>query len=838
MRTSNGARWTFPKGHRERGETLAEAAAREAAEEAGVSGRIDPEPLAQYRYPSRGGDALVTAFLLEVDREGLAAERDRDPTWFGFEAARSKLAVRPRKRLRRGDGAPAARGRSVRSRRPRADARPGDLAIGACRNVTAASRSASRELRRRHAHAVHMSIAADPTSGRRAATKAANRAAIIAAARAVFAEMGYGGATVRDVVRRTDLASGTFYNYFPDKESLFRARAGGERGRGPRARAGRAPRRRGRWRSSSRAGYREYFGFLASEPETFELMRRNSGTIRAMFDEPIFGAGRRGARGRPARRDRGGHRAGARRRVHGGRDGRRRVRGRGRDGQARAARRRGRDALRDSGLPRRHRASGRLARAASGHGLDCGVVPPSFCRHNRFVENCPICRAPGAAAGRAAPPARRRAGAALVGARASRGSRSAMRVRKLTQAADDGYRNELVAGLKASADAERLAAELAFATARLAELAADPPGAVRARSAPSPIPRRRSGSRSSTAYLSPTEGEDPFAAIRAAHVPWASGELPDLDVALGLRTSHEHGGGRRARCSPTAPGRSAPAARRPRSPARRRGRPSAASTASSSASRCRASAAPGATSCSSRSGASASSTCAPSTLQLTDDATTVAAKRVFGIGDKMLLERRARELADAAELPIEALDLALFNWAAPQRGRATMGSTRRAVRGRASPRSPPCSASEAAQSLRTGVRAAARALILRAPRADQRRHDEPPRRPHQAARRRGSYPIDEAAIAEAIIVRSLARAGVPGIAFRLAAPKPPVRSFRHHSGARSFRLHRAERRPATCTARRRSPRGSALRHASALAKKRANCEKRGMTGGRTSAYGS
>jgi hypothetical protein len=39
------------------------------------------------------------------------------------------------------------------------------------------------------------------------------------------------------------------------------------------------------------AGYREYFGFLASDPEAVELMSRNSGTIRAMFDEPIFGAG-------------------------------------------------------------------------------------------------------------------------------------------------------------------------------------------------------------------------------------------------------------------------------------------------------------------------------------------------------------------------------------------------------------------------------------------------------------------------------------------------------------------------------------------------------------------
>ena len=51
-----------------------------------------------------------------------------------------------------------------------------------------------------------------------------------------------------------------------------------------------------------------------------------------------------------------------------------------------------------------------------------------------------------------------------------------MRVRQLHQEADDGYRSELVTGLKASADAESLATELAFATARLAELAADPPG--------------------------------------------------------------------------------------------------------------------------------------------------------------------------------------------------------------------------------------------------------------------------------------------------------------------------------------------------------------------------
>jgi hypothetical protein len=45
-----------------------------------------------------------------------------------------------------------------------------------------------------------------------------------------------------------------------------------------------------------------------------------------------------------------------------------------------------------------------------------------------------------------------------------------------------------------------------------------------------------------------------------------------------------------------------------------------------------------------------------------NDEVTVAAKRVLGIGDTMLLERRAADLASACELPLEALDLGLYNW--------------------------------------------------------------------------------------------------------------------------------------------------------------------------------
>lgn len=37
----------------------------------------------------------------------------------------------------------------------------------------------------------------------------------------VFAEKGYHSATIRDIVREADVAIGTFYFYFPDKETLF-----------------------------------------------------------------------------------------------------------------------------------------------------------------------------------------------------------------------------------------------------------------------------------------------------------------------------------------------------------------------------------------------------------------------------------------------------------------------------------------------------------------------------------------------------------------------------------------------------------------------------------------
>jgi AcrR family transcriptional regulator len=51
--------------------------------------------------------------------------------------------------------------------------------------------------------------------------KDAKRTAMMQAAVRVFADKGYYAATIRDIVTAADVAVGTFYFYFPDKETLF-----------------------------------------------------------------------------------------------------------------------------------------------------------------------------------------------------------------------------------------------------------------------------------------------------------------------------------------------------------------------------------------------------------------------------------------------------------------------------------------------------------------------------------------------------------------------------------------------------------------------------------------
>ena len=126
--------------------------------------------------------------------------------------------------------------------------------------------------------------------GRREQTKAANRAAILDAAREVFAEQGYEAASVRDIIRRTELASGTFYNYFPDKDAIFVALIA-ETGEQARLRV-RAARRSARTASEFvEGGYRAFFEFIVEEPERFAFMRRNLETMSNRFGENVLPAG-------------------------------------------------------------------------------------------------------------------------------------------------------------------------------------------------------------------------------------------------------------------------------------------------------------------------------------------------------------------------------------------------------------------------------------------------------------------------------------------------------------------------------------------------------------------
>lgn len=123
------------------------------------------------------------------------------------------------------------------------------------------------------------------TSGR-AERKAENRAKLVAAARKVFAEKPIGAATARDVVRETDLATGTFYNYFDSIEAVFCAVLEEiaadirPRLREQRLVAGRSLEERIRY------AYQAYFEFLLTDPELFGVLRANAGALAIMPNPP------------------------------------------------------------------------------------------------------------------------------------------------------------------------------------------------------------------------------------------------------------------------------------------------------------------------------------------------------------------------------------------------------------------------------------------------------------------------------------------------------------------------------------------------------------------------
>jgi len=167
---------------------------------------------------------------------------------------------------------------------------------------------------------------------------------------------------------------------------------------------------------------------------------------------------------------------------------------------------------------------------------------PSFCSHNRLIQNCPICSREQAielspivssSAPRTSQPRERSQSQsrARVTGPSSPGVRGGLKVRRLARGADDGYSTPLLPGLRSSEDAERLAQELAFAAARLQLLEFDPPGLYAEVANHREDIEERSWLAFLIAYISPVDDEDdPFEFIRLVRTPWGLHELPDLDL--------------------------------------------------------------------------------------------------------------------------------------------------------------------------------------------------------------------------------------------------------------------------------------------------------------------
>jgi hypothetical protein len=273
---------------------------------------------------------------------------------------------------------------------------------------------------------------------------------------------------------------------------------------------------------------------------------------------------------------------------------------------------------------------------------------PMFCRHNRLTANCPICsRDLQADLQSKAPsrPGRTGSGSASPGRARSAGSRrGGVVTRKLARAADDGYRNILVPGLRATADAERLAAALAGAAARL-----EPPG-------PYPEVASEPDLEEATwlAFLLALAPElrEPIVASRPS---WASSEPPELPGERGRTVAAYRAWVQRAGTQEagftgeavwTAERRFARVFERLALPGFARAPRFDMLTAL---------------------GAAGRYDLRAGELQLSvgEDATTEAAKRVLVSGDKLLLERRARDLAQACGVPLAALDRGLAIWGTP-----------------------------------------------------------------------------------------------------------------------------------------------------------------------------
>jgi len=99
VKTNGGNKWTFPKGCTDARLSHSQAAAREALEEAGAVGTIEPRHFHLYLHskgvfwqPAGVQEFVVKAFLMEVHQTRRPDEALRRPTWVTAEEAKIMLA--------------------------------------------------------------------------------------------------------------------------------------------------------------------------------------------------------------------------------------------------------------------------------------------------------------------------------------------------------------------------------------------------------------------------------------------------------------------------------------------------------------------------------------------------------------------------------------------------------------------------------------------------------------------------------------------------------------------------------------------------------------------------
>jgi hypothetical protein len=275
-------------------------------------------------------------------------------------------------------------------------------------------------------------------------------------------------------------------------------------------------------------------------------------------------------------------------------------------------------------------------------------MPGMFCRHNRLTSKCPICSREleqdlrAKAPVRATPRVTTSASRARVSTAPPRSGR--LVTRKLARAADDGYRNPLVPGLRATADAERLAVALSQAAQRL-----EPPGPYPA-VAEEPDLEQATWLAFLLALAGPEAPELQRALLESRPGFEDAVELPAHDRTVdAYRAWVQRAGSQAAAFTGEASW----------TPERRFGRvfERLALPGFARAARFGLLVALGA--------AGRYALAADGLHFVEDDATTLAAKRLLVSGDRMLLERRARDLAEACELPVAALDRGLAVWGTP-----------------------------------------------------------------------------------------------------------------------------------------------------------------------------